>query len=548
MQVVLQSASGSFYLAVDPDEGAESIKAKVHARLGVPPYQQQLVATQAANSRALQPGTSLRDLSMVDGDVVFISLRQVRCTGFQLLIRKLDGTSRTLYPSSDCSVFYLKQMISDVMSTLPDHQRLIYAGTRLDDGKMLLDYRITESGCTVDLIPILCRRFSCSMCKGNEIDLRLPNGKVFSMEVKELDVVDTLKAKVLEKTDIPVDHQVLLIGNRRMEEGHTMGEYWLDMSRDKDAPIVVTVSYIIQVFVKLPNGRENPLRVDIYHKVGLLKTQIERSTGFQRDRIHLSLKASGQEIVDSLRLSDYVVHNNAVIMVSLTLITVTLRSLAGRTFKVDVSAGGTVHDLKSVISRHQAVAPAHQRLFFTGRHLENWMSLPTCKIVDGSTVHIVYHLSGPVTIKIQCLGGMSFHLDMDARETILLLKQRIHRLQQIELDEQRLVLDGHLLEDQFTICDYGILNGAVVHVLPRATSLLQLTIVTLSQQTFTVEAEAHSTIKAIKGMVEKKLGQCSWNDLYLFYAGRELHDSRALSYYGITNQSTLFVIFPETNS
>ncbi len=548
MQIVLQTASGNFHLELDPDEGAESIKSKVHGQLGVPPYQQHLVARLGGYSELLEAGTSLRDLNMVGRGVVVVNLQRVSRLGIQLLIRKLDGSITTLYPSTDCSILYLKRMIGDVMSTPPDHQRLIYAGTRLENGRTLSGYRITKSGCTVDLVSIVCRRFSCNMCKGNEIDLRLPNGKIFAMDVEQTDIVESLKTRVSQEAKVPIDHQALFIGHRRMENGHTVGEYWQELNRNRHEPIIIYMSSIVQVFVKLPSGQEVPFKVDVYHRVDSLKAQIEQCTGFQKDRFCLSLKVNGRAIDDDCSFSEYGIQHNTMIVMVLTVITVTMKSLAGKTFKVDVNSRGTVLDLKEAIHKSQGTPSSLQRLFFTGKHLEDWMSLPTCKVADKSTVFIVFQLSGAVTLQVKNLSGRSFQLDVDAADTVQLLKERIHRLRQIKPDEQRLVLDGQLLEEHFTICDYGIQSGAVVHIIPRALDLLQLTVMTLSQQVFTIEVESSNTVQAVKAMIERKISGATWNELYLFFAGQELENSRTLSDYGIANRSTLFLVSPENTS
>ncbi len=547
MQVAVRSVSGNCHLCVDADEGAESIRAKIHDKLGVPPYQQQLLASVAGISQLLQAGTSLRNLGMVGRGMVLIDVQRVNVSGVQILVRKLDGGSFYVYPSSNCSVLHLKRMISDLVSTLPDHQRLIYAGTKLEDSKTLAEHRIVTNGCTIDLISVLCSRFGCSVCKGSEIDLKLPNGKIFTMAVKDSDVVEKLKLKVFQEGSVPVDHQALFVGNRKLENGHSIGEYLPEISKNVAAPIVVSLSYVTQVLVRLPNSRELPLEVDIYDRAGSLKTQIQQLSGIPPDKVSLSVSGSGQVIEDSRQLCEYGIQDNPVLMLSLTVIVVVIKSLAGRTFEVEVNSRGTVLHLKEAIHKIQGTPTSLQRLFYTGKHLQDWMCLPTCKIVHKSTVHVVFQSSGAVTIAVKDLTGRLFRLRVDSRDTIQALKEMVHKLQQIPPEEQRLVLDGQLLEDHFAICDYGIQSGAIVHVIPRAGNLLQLTVMTLSQRVLTIESMSDTPIRVVKGMIEKKLGHATWNELYLFFAGRELENSRTLSDYKITNRSTLLVISPETS-
>ena len=52
-----------------------------------------------------------------------------------------------------------------------------------------------------------------------------PDGKTISIEVEPTDSIDNLKAKIQEKEGIPPDQQLLYLGDRKLEDGHTLADY-----------------------------------------------------------------------------------------------------------------------------------------------------------------------------------------------------------------------------------------------------------------------------------------------------------------------------------
>ena len=213
-------------------------------------------------------------------------------------------------------------------------------------------------------------------------------------------------------------------------------------------------------------------------------------------------------------------------------------------FNLDVRPSDTIEEVKSKIQGKQGIPTDHQRLYFSGRQLENSQTLSNYDIKNGSTVQMVLRLRGGMCIFIKSFEGTTFSIYLDCESTVEELKEKILQEinakggKQLPTASLRLLYSGRELHEGRTLADYNITANSFIHLAGRVKGggMVQVIVKTSLGETFTISGV--NTIKEIKLEIQNE-GGIPRKKQQLVFNGRTLKDRKTLSYYNIENNAVV---------
>jgi hypothetical protein len=71
------------------------------------------------------------------------------------------------------------------------------------------------------------------------------------------------------------------------------------------------------------------------------------------------------------------------------------------------------------------------------------------------------------TFFVKTLTGKSISIDYDSSMTVQQVKEKIQSMENINVDEQRLIFSGKQLENERTLADYNVQPDSSIHLVLR---------------------------------------------------------------------------------
>ena len=144
-----------------------------------------------------------------------------------------------------------------------------------------------------------------------------------------------------------------------------------------------------------------------------------------------------------------------------------VRTTQIKTITLDVEASDTILTVKAKIQEQEDITPNEQILIFAGQVLENDRTLSYYNVQNESTLHLNRERDD-MQLNGTTHDGQTITVgDIMAPDTIAVIKIRIQEQAGIPTNQQILIFAQLDLQDEYSLADYNIQNGATIFQLLR---------------------------------------------------------------------------------
>ncbi|KAF8836589.1 ubiquitin-like protein [Paxillus ammoniavirescens] len=268
----------------------------------------------------------------------------------------------------------------------------------------------------------------------------------------------------------------------------------------------------------------------------------------------------------------------------------------GPTFTIESSPEDTADVLKRRIlgSINSSLSTEDARLIFRGHDLAEYAILSSANLTDGCTVGICLRLRGgmqpqacplpafagsddddgpgplrkkaekaallnmthpgQIMLIINTIQDQKFELVVFPHIMVFSLKQKIADVLKVDVEHQRLLFSGKVLQDDATLEDYGLVNGNAVHLsippgiaiaVPKVApgkrvddSEVQIFVKHINGRTMALMVSPMDTVEHLMSKVQERT-EIPPEEQRILYGGKQLTPGRTLSDYNISKESTL---------
>ncbi|KAF2429900.1 Polyubiqutin 1 [Tothia fuscella] len=293
------------------------------------------------------------------------------------------------------------------------------------------------------------------------------------LDVKPSETIHGVKVMIKERGGSEPENQRLefdqkLLKGERTLTDHNIGE-GSKLMLYKLVSKSETFQGGMQIFVKTLCAKFMEFRPESCTTIGELKCLIQDIEGIPADNQRLYW--SRIILQDEKTLAEYNIPREAVLNIVLQ-----LRGYGAiygtNSMILDVKPSDTINAVKTTIKEAGGLDTEKQRLEYEEQVLEDERTLADYSIQKNA--HILSHdLDRPINIDVsmqvfvKTLNGTTVTAEIKPSDTILTLKECIHALNGMPIDQQRMVFAGVEVENDRTFADYGIAKESTFHLVIR---------------------------------------------------------------------------------
>ncbi|KAJ0612801.1 putative Ubiquitin-like domain-containing protein [Helianthus annuus] len=518
-------------LKVKDSDTIGSIKLEIQTKERIPFHQQELIF----KGRVVEDINTLADVRIKKDST--LTLARKSSAFMNISIKNVEGTvTYSLEVKPTDTIASVKEKIKMKEGISVDEQVLIFNKMVLGNSGTLFDFHINSKS-TLTLM-----RKSRGFMK---IFIKTHTGETLIPEVKPSYTIGSIKAKIQNKVLIPCDKQELIFNEMVLHDVNTLADY--NIKGESTLTLTRLSSGLMQILIKPLSGIAFTLDVKPSDTIYNIKAKIHNKVHCNK----INIPCDEQELI----FNEMVLHNNdtladynikrestlTLVAISRGVMQIFVKQLSTeKTIALEVKPSDTIYNVKAKIFDKKTHLPSDLRLSYNRKFLADCHTLADYNIKRESTLTLVH---GVMQIFIKICTGNTITLEVRPSETIDNLKAKIHDKEAHLPCDLRLRYNGMYLEDSGTLADYHIYKESTVHVIapvPFSIESMPIFIETPTEKIVTLDVYHYETIGYVKSKIEEKenIPRCQQ---VLVWNGKILMDAITIAYYGIPEESTLFL-------
>ncbi|KAF2285517.1 hypothetical protein GH714_005220 [Hevea brasiliensis] len=364
------------------------------------------------------------------------------------------------------------------------------------------------------------------------MDLYLKIVKTVCLNLKGSETIKTLKALIHEKEGICEKNQDLFFDGNLLTDGQRLLD--CGVRRNSTLHLIVQNSVAIKLFVKISSEQRiimvEATACDTIHNIKLM---IQSKQGILSD--NFTLVHDGHLLEDERTLASLNIRSNSTIHLVFCqkeVLSIFVKAPDEENVTLRVKVMFTVDDVKAIFGSMVGISVSGWNLFYAGKQLEGSKTLAFYDIKEGSFLEL---LPTVMQIFVKTWIGKTLALDVQERDTVKYIKEKLVQKLQIPIDLQSIVYAGRRLENDRDLASYGIQRHSTLHMVLAPSS----TVIKMPLTDIGFELPATTDICSLKSKIQRKFHAPVKEVLF---KGKALHDDHTLAYYNIEKDGQLVVI------
>jgi len=497
-------------LVLDPTDTIGNVKAAIAKGSGIPADKQVL---KFKGNNLDKPDATLESCGIVDNSKLTVEPFRVAVT-----VKTMDGRKIKVMIDPTDYLSNIKIQLEDETGVSAKNQALFLNGKELIDPNKTASEHGIKAGSVLDLEP-----------KTMKVNVKMPDGKTISVNVRPGDSAEKVKAKIEEETGLKAPQQVLKLDGKEIKDGTTMKESGVQDGSDLSVDL-----FKVPVTVNTYDGKSIKVMIDPSDRLSDIKVQLEEKTGVAAKNQKLSM--GGEELTDPNKTAgDYGIKAGSVLDLEPKVIKINVTTPDGKKISVEVNADDTGKVVKDKIAKQTGMNVPQQILKHNGKEFGNGTSIKDMGIKDGGDISVEI-CKVPITVNTS--DGKTIKVMVDPTDKLSAIKKQLEDKSGVPAKNQKLSMDGkELSDDNQTAESYGIKQGSVLELEPK---IIKVVVETPDGKKHEIEIKGSDKPDDIKAKIAAKAGIEAARQI-LKSGGKELAKGKTAAQLGLKDGSEMKV-------